>query len=112
MSSSLRVASSPGSLRVSHWRAGYVFSCDLTYIIACGQDHSKDCCTSLPFTGDGVSALSLWHKRAMKSGVKKFRFAVFLRCLRTAAVLAHAKFYLFYLPSSRTQENVPGPQLH
>ena len=39
----------PGSLRVSHWRAWYFFSRDLTYIIVRGQDHSKDCCASLPF---------------------------------------------------------------
>ena len=27
---------------------------DLNYIIARGQDHSKDCCASLPFAGDSV----------------------------------------------------------
>ena len=77
-----------------HWRAWYFFSCDLTYIIVCGQDHSKDCCASLPFAGDSVSVLSLWHKRAPKSSYKKCRFAAFLRCVRTAAGLAHAKIHL------------------
>ena len=73
------VASSPGSLRVSRWRAWYFTSCDLTYIIARGQDRSKDCCASLPFAGDSVSALSLWYKRTLKSSYKKCTctFAVF-----------------------------------
>ena len=83
----------PGSLYVSHWRAWYFFSRDLTYIIACGQDRSKDCCASLPSAGDSVSTLSLWYKQAPKSSYKKCRFTAFLRCLRTAAVLALANFY-------------------
>ena len=87
------LALSPGSLRVSHWRDWYFFSRDLTCIIARGQDYSKDCCASLPFAGDSVSALSLWYKRAPKSSYKKYRFAAFLRCLRTVTVLGHAKFY-------------------
>ena len=71
----------------------------LTYIIAHGQDHSKDCCTPLPFAGDNVSVLSLWYKWALKSSYKKCRFAAFLCHLRTTctAVLAHAKFT--FLPS-------------
>ena len=85
----VHVASSPGSLRVSHWRAWYFFS---RYIIVRGQDRSKDCCTSLPFAGDGVSALSLWYRRALKSSCKKCRFTAFLRCLRTA-VFAHTKIH-------------------
>ena len=32
------LALSPGSLCVLHWRAWYFFSCDLTYIIACGLE--------------------------------------------------------------------------
>ena len=78
------LVSSPGSLHVSHWRAWYFFAHDLTYTIAHGQDRSKDGCAFLPLAGDSVSALSLWHKRAPKS-----RFVAFLRCLKTAAVLAH-----------------------
>ena len=35
-------------------RAWYFFSCDLTYILVRGLDHSKDCCSSLPFAGDSV----------------------------------------------------------
>ena len=88
-----RLASSPGSLRVSHWRAWYFFLRDLTYIIAREQDRSKDWCASLPFAGDSVSTLSLWYKRAPKSSYKKCRFAAFLCFLKTAAVFAHAKFY-------------------
>ena len=53
------LASSPGSLRVSHWRAWYFFSRDLADLIACGQDRSKDSCTSLSFASDIVSALGL-----------------------------------------------------
>ena len=87
-----RLASSPGSLRVSHW---YFFSHDLTYIIVCGQDRSKDCCASLPFAGDSVSALSLRYKQAQKSSYKKCRFTAFLCCLRTAAVLTHTKLLPF-----------------
>ena len=45
---------------------GIFFSCDLTHIIACGQDRSKDCCTSLLFLLVTVSALSLWYKWAPK----------------------------------------------
>ena len=78
-SSTCHLASSPGSLHVSHWRAWYFFSRDLTYIIARLQDCSKDCCTSLPFAGDSVSALSLWYKQALKSSYKKCRCAAFLR---------------------------------
>ena len=91
------VASSPGSPRVSHLRAWYIFS---HYLIARGQDRSKDGCTSLPFAGDIVSALGLWYKWAPKSSYKKYRFAAFLRCLRTAAVLTHAKIHLsnIFLP--------------
>ena len=44
----------------------------------------------LHFTGDFVSAVSLWHKRAVKKSDKKCRFATFTRCLRIATVLAHA----------------------
>ena len=66
------------------------------------RDHSKD----LPFAGDIVSALSLGYKRAPKSSYKKCRFTAFLCCLRTTAVLAHAKIDLSYL-----HVNVPGPQL-
>ena len=62
------LASSPGSLRVSHWRAWYFFSC---YIIVPGQDRSKGCCASVPFAGDSVSALSLWYQLAPKSSYKK-----------------------------------------
>ena len=64
----------------------------VTYIIVRGQNRSKDSGTSLPFAGDSVSALSLWYKWALKSSYKKCRFIAFLRCLRTAAVLAHARF--------------------
>ena len=71
--------------------AWYFFSRDLTYIIARGQDRSKDCSASLPFAGYNVSALSLWYKQAPKSSYKKCRFTAFLHCLRTAAVFAHAK---------------------
>ena len=47
------------SLRVSYWTgelepAWYCFSCDLTYIIARGQECSKDCCA---FAGDSVSVV-------------------------------------------------------
>ena len=38
---------------------------------------SKDGCVSLRFTGDFVSAVSLWHKRAVKISCKKCRFATF-----------------------------------
>ena len=55
---------------------------------------------SVPFAGDIVSALGLWHKQATKSSYKKYRFAVFLRCLRTVVVFAHAK------------EMIPGLQPH
>ena len=79
------VASSPGS-RAHCRRAYYIFSCDL---IACGQDRSKDGCTSLPSAGSIVSAL-----RALKSSYEKYRLAAFLYCLRTAAVLAHTKIHL------------------
>ena len=95
------LASSPGSLRVSHRRAWYFFSRDLTYKLHVGRDRSKDCCASLPFAGDSVSVLSLWYKRAPKSSYKKCSFAAFLRCLRTAAVLPMQKFTLlppFYPP--------------
>ena len=36
-----------------------VFSRDLTYVIARGQDRSKDCCASLPFAGECFSAQSV-----------------------------------------------------
>ena len=37
-----------------------------------------------------VSAVSLWHKRAVKDySYKKCRFTTFTHCLRTATVLAH-----------------------
>ena len=49
----------------------YFFSRDLTYIIVRGQDGLKDCCTSVPFASDSVSALSLWYERALKSSYKK-----------------------------------------
>ena len=58
-----------------------------------GRDRSNDGCTSLPYAGDIVSALSLWYKWALKSSCKKYRFAAFCHCLRTAAVLAHANSY-------------------
>ena len=58
------------------------------------SDRSKDGCASLPFVGDIISALSLWYKRAPKSSYKKCRFAAFLRCLRTTAVLTKAKLHL------------------
>ena len=73
-------ASSPGSVRVLHWRAWCFFSCDLSYVIVCGQDWSKDGCISLPFAGDSISALSLWYKWAPNCSYKKCRFAAFL-CL-------------------------------
>ena len=62
----VRLPSSPGS-RVCCWRAGCIFSRDLTYLIARGQDRSKDGCTSLPSAGGIVSVLGLWHKRALMS---------------------------------------------
>ena len=71
------ITSSPGCLCVSHWRAWYFFSCNLTYIIACGQDHSKDGCITLPFAGDSVSVLGMWYKRPQKSSYKKCRFTAF-----------------------------------
>ena len=92
----------PRLLSVSYRRGWYFFSRDLTYMymIVCGQDRSKDSCTSLPFAGDSISALSLWYKRAPKSNYKNCRFAAFLRCLRTTAVLAHTKIHpsTFFLP--------------
>ena len=72
------------------WRAWFIFSCDLTYLIACGQGSLK---RRLPSARVIVSALGLWHKRAPKSSCKKYRFAAFLRCLRTAAVLAHTNIH-------------------
>ena len=56
----------------------------------------KDGCISLRFTGDFVSAVSLWHKRAVKISYKKCRFATFTRCLRTATALAHTLKLPFY----------------
>ena len=81
------VASSPGSLCISHWRA---FSRNLTYLIACGQGPLE---RWLHFSSDIVSALSLWHKWTPKSSYKKCRFAAFLCCLRTAAVFANTKIH-------------------
>ena len=54
---------------------------------------SKDGCVSLRFARDFVSAVSLWHKRAVKKSYKKCRFATFTRCLRIATALAHAYNY-------------------
>ena len=56
----------------------------------------KDGCVSLRFIGDFVSAVSLWHKWAVKISYKKCRFATFARCLRIATALAHAHNDLFY----------------
>ena len=53
------LASSPGSLCVSHWRAWYFFSRNLTEIIVHGQDRLKDCCTSLPYAAECISAQSV-----------------------------------------------------
>ena len=69
-------------------------------IIAHGQDHSKDRCASVPFAGDNISTLSLWYKQALKSSYKKCRFTAFVRSLRIADVLAHAKLLPFYLLST------------
>ena len=88
----LRVSLVP-RLSACCWRAWYIFSRDPTYLIARGRDRSKGGCTSLPSAGDIVSVLGLCHKRAPKSSYKKYRFAAFLRCLRTAAVLAHANIH-------------------
>ena len=64
-------------------------------------NHSKDGCTSLPFAGDIVSALSLWYKWTSKSSYEKCRFTAFCHCLRTAAVLAQTKIHpSIYYPST------------
>ena len=47
---------------------------------------------SLRFTGDFVSAVSLWHFK--RKSYKKCRFATFTRCLTIATVLAHTHNYL------------------
>ena len=74
-----RVAGEPGT---------FLFSRDRLHM---GRDRMKDGCTSLPFAGDSVAALSLWYKQALKTSYKKYRFAALLCCLRTAAVLAQTK---------------------
>ena len=53
---------------------------------------SKDGCISLLFNGDFVSAVSLWHNRAVKKSYKKRRFATFTR-LTIATVVAHTCNY-------------------
>ena len=52
--------------------------------------------TSLPFVGVSDLLLSLLYRRAPKASYKMSRFAAFLHCLRTAAVLVHTKNLPFY----------------
>ena len=87
-----------GYTKESH-RAWYLKSCDqLTSLSG-----SKDGCVSLCFTRDFVSAVSLWHKRAVKKGYKKCRFTTFTR-LKIATALAHAYNYLPFYPGSRARD--------
>ena len=70
----------------------------ISYNLIYLSDHSKDSWFSLPSAADIVSAPGLWHKQALKNSCMKYRFAAFLRCLGTAAVLAHAKKFTFLPP--------------
>ena len=53
----------PGSL--------YIFSRDLTYLIACGQGPLERRLHFILSARDIVLALGLWHKQALKSRCKK-----------------------------------------
>ena len=89
--------SSHAALPVSVAAPGKERNTDLSWVPGgpwrVGRDRSKDGCTSLPSARVIVSAFGVWYKRAPKSSCKKYRFAAFLRCLRTAAVLAYANIH-------------------
>ena len=74
------------SLHIQSHRALYLKSRDQITSLS----DSKDGYVSLHITGDFVSAVTLWHKRAVKISYKKYRFTIFTCCLRIATVLAHA----------------------
>ena len=61
---------------------------------------------SLHFTRDFVSAVSLWHKRAVKKSYKKCRFTTYTR-LRIATVLAHAYNYCSHAYNYRACDRLP-----
>ena len=84
-----------GYMKESH-RAWCLKPCDqLRHFVWVGTD-SKDGCVTLLLTGDFVSAVSLWHKQAVKISYKKCRLATFTTCPRITTVLAHTLQLPFY----------------
>ena len=51
---------------------------------------------------------SVWYKWAPKSSYNNYRFAAFLRCLRTATILVHAKNHLIppFYPMCHTRDKI------